>query len=74
MSALFILAHAGHWFAGLLYLAPVLIVVGALMYQSWKDKRAGAHDRREGSESEPPQNGVTRAHRGEATPGETDQR
>jgi hypothetical protein len=34
-----ILAHAGHWFAGLLYLAPVLIVVGALMYQSWKDKR-----------------------------------
>jgi hypothetical protein len=33
-----ILAHAGHWFAGLLYLAPVLIVVGALMYQSWKDK------------------------------------
>ena len=36
-----ILAHAGHWFAGLLYLAPVLIVVGALGYQSWKDKRLG---------------------------------
>jgi hypothetical protein len=36
-----ILAHAGHWFAGLLYLAPVLIVVGALLYQSWKDKRLG---------------------------------
>jgi hypothetical protein len=36
-----ILAHAGHWFAGLLYLAPVLIVVGALLYQSWKDKREG---------------------------------
>jgi hypothetical protein len=39
-----ILAHAGHWFAGLLYLAPVLIVVGALLYQSWKDKREGGED------------------------------
>ena len=39
-----ILAHAGHWFAGLLYLAPVLIVVGALLYQSWKDKREGADE------------------------------
>jgi hypothetical protein len=39
-----ILAHAGHWFAGLLYLAPVLIVVGALGYQSWKDKRLGDDD------------------------------
>lgn len=36
-----ILAHAGHWFAGLLYLAPVLIVVGALVLQSWKDRRLG---------------------------------
>jgi hypothetical protein len=41
MTALLILAHAGHWIAGLLYLAPVLIVVGALAYQSWKDRRAG---------------------------------
>ncbi len=41
MTAALILAHAGHWFAGLLYLAPVLIVVGALGYQSWKDKRRG---------------------------------
>jgi hypothetical protein len=40
-TAVVILAHAGHWFAGLLYLAPVLIVVGALGYQSWKDKRLG---------------------------------
>jgi 4-hydroxybenzoate polyprenyltransferase len=41
MTALLILAHAGHWLAGLLYLAPVVIVVGALLYQSWKDKRRG---------------------------------
>jgi hypothetical protein len=37
----FILAHAGHWIAGLLYLAPVLIVVGALAFQNLKDRRAG---------------------------------
>jgi hypothetical protein len=39
-----ILAHAGHWLAGLLYLAPVVIVVGALLYQSWKDRRQGDVD------------------------------
>lgn len=46
MSALavLILAHAGHWLAGLLYLAPVLIVVGALVLQSWKDRRLGPED------------------------------
>jgi 4-hydroxybenzoate polyprenyltransferase len=43
-GATVILAHAGHWLAGLLYLAPVLIVVGALVYQSWKDKRSGDDD------------------------------
>jgi hypothetical protein len=36
-----IVAHAGHWLAGLLYLAPVLIVVGALVLQSYKDRRLG---------------------------------
>jgi hypothetical protein len=41
MTAALILAHAGHWLAGLLYLAPVVIVVGALVFQSWKDKRRG---------------------------------
>jgi hypothetical protein len=55
VSAALILAHAGHWFAGLLYLAPVLIVVGALMYQSWKDKRLGEDDdEREGEGDTPP--------------------
>jgi 4-hydroxybenzoate polyprenyltransferase len=44
IGATLILAHAGHWFAGLLYLAPVVIVVGALLYQSWKDKREGPDD------------------------------
>ena len=43
-ASVLILAHAGHWLAGLLYLAPVLIVVGALLYQSWKDRRADADE------------------------------
>jgi hypothetical protein len=44
MTAALILAHAGHWLAGLLYLAPVVIVVGALLFQSWKDRRNGGVD------------------------------
>jgi 4-hydroxybenzoate polyprenyltransferase len=43
-----IMAHAGHWFAGLLYLAPVIIVVAALWRQSYKDKRRGDDDEPEG--------------------------
>ena len=48
MSGALILAHAGHWLAGLLYLAPVAIVVGALGYQSLKDRRRGADDPEDG--------------------------
>ncbi|MDX6687283.1 MAG: hypothetical protein QOF26_283 [Baekduia sp.] len=44
MTGVLILAHAGHWLAGLLYLAPVAIVVGALGYQSLKDRRRGDDD------------------------------
>jgi hypothetical protein len=33
------LAHAGHWLASLLYVAPVALIVGALLWQSWRDKR-----------------------------------
>jgi hypothetical protein len=36
-----VLAHAGHWLVSLLYLAPVLIVVLALGWQSRRDKRTG---------------------------------
>jgi hypothetical protein len=35
------LAHAGHWLVGLLYLAPVVIVVGFLGVQWWRDRRDG---------------------------------
>jgi hypothetical protein len=33
------LAHAGHWIASLLYVAPVALIVCALLWQSWRDKR-----------------------------------
>ena len=42
------IAHAGHWIANLLYVGPVVVVVGALVWQSWRDKRAAQneeHDR-----------------------------
>jgi hypothetical protein len=35
------LAHAGHWLVNLLYVAPVAVVVGALAWQSWRDRREG---------------------------------
>jgi hypothetical protein len=54
IPALLILAHAGHWAAGLLYLAPVLIVVGALLYQSWKDRRLGDDDERDADAPDAP--------------------
>jgi hypothetical protein len=41
------LAHAGHWAVNLLYVAPLLIAVGVLGYQSVKDRR---QVRREGGE------------------------
>jgi hypothetical protein len=36
------LAHAGHWIASLLYVAPVALIVGALLWQNWRDKRRKA--------------------------------
>lgn len=38
------LAHAGHWFVGLIYLAPVLILVGTLLVIGRRDRRAEARE------------------------------
>ena len=44
------IAHVGHWAVNLLYVAPLVIVVGVLAYQSLKDrrelKREGGEERR----------------------------
>jgi len=44
------IAHAGHWFEGALYLAPVLILVIVLFVQGRKDD---PEDAPEGGESSP---------------------
>jgi hypothetical protein len=41
------IAHAGHWAVNLLYVAPLLIAVTVLGYQSMKDRR---QIRREGGD------------------------
>lgn len=39
------LAHAGHWFVSLLYLAPVVLIVSMLAVSSRRDKRAEAAEK-----------------------------
>ncbi len=34
------IAHVGHWAINLLYVAPLLVAVGVLGWQSMKDRRA----------------------------------
>jgi Flp pilus assembly protein TadB len=38
-AVVLILAHAGHWIVSALYLAPVVVIVGALMIQSHRERR-----------------------------------
>ena len=33
------IAHAGHWLAGMLYLTPVFILVGGVLWQRHNDKK-----------------------------------
>jgi hypothetical protein len=33
------MAHAGHWLAGLLYMAPVFILAGGIAWQRMNDRR-----------------------------------
>jgi hypothetical protein len=36
------IAHAGHWISSVLYLVPLLVVVGMLATASLRDRRAAA--------------------------------
>jgi hypothetical protein len=39
------LAHIGHWWTSILYIAPVVLVVVWLGLQSWRARRqGGGHD------------------------------
>ena len=35
----FPLAHFGHWYIQILFVAPVLVLVGALSFQGWRENR-----------------------------------
>jgi hypothetical protein len=39
------LAHAGHWLAQLLYLMPVVAMVGALLWAKYRGHGPGDEDR-----------------------------
>lgn len=41
VGAITVVAHAGHWFMGLIYCAPVLIVGGYIVRQNRQDRRLG---------------------------------
>jgi uncharacterized membrane protein SirB2 len=53
MSAL-PLAHAGHWLVNVLYLVPLVIVVGMLAVSSIRDRRAEAAEAAGGASPPPP--------------------
>jgi hypothetical protein len=42
-------AHAGHWFAGLAYAAPVIVLVGWMLWAKVKDRRSGGDGVRDDS-------------------------
>lgn len=50
MTGVIPLAHIGHWYHAILYLAPVLIVVVALWVSSLRERRAN----RDGERDEEP--------------------
>ena len=51
------IAHAGHWLTGLLYLVPLLIVVGMLGVSSLRDRRAEAAETASGGAPPPDADG-----------------
>jgi cobalamin synthase len=36
-----VFAHAGHWLPQLLYLLPVVVLVGAILVGRWRERREG---------------------------------
>jgi hypothetical protein len=40
MAIVIVLAHFGHWYIQLLFVAPVAILVGVLSFQGWRENRA----------------------------------
>jgi hypothetical protein len=47
------LAHVGHWFANVLYLMPVLLLGGGILWQRMRDKKLDESGRRVADEDVP---------------------
>jgi hypothetical protein len=43
-SAPLVLAHAGHWLVNLAYIAPLIVLVGAIVAGKLRDRRASSGD------------------------------
>ena len=43
-SAPLVLAHAGHWLVSLAYIAPLIFLVGVIIFGKIRDRRAGPLD------------------------------
>jgi len=39
-----LLAHAGHWLVQLIYLVPVVVLVGVVLVGRARDRRRGTHE------------------------------
>ena len=39
-----VLAHAGHWLPQLIYLVPLLVLIGVIMAGRIRDRREAAHE------------------------------
>jgi hypothetical protein len=47
LRAMVVFAHAGHWFEGLAYMAPLIFLVGVIVAGKIRDRRAGSGDEHE---------------------------
>ena len=39
-----LIAHAGHWLPQLLYLAPVIVLLGGVLLGKWRNRGSGSKD------------------------------
>jgi hypothetical protein len=44
MSAPLVLAHAGHWLVTVAYIAPLIFLVGVILFGKLRDRRARPGD------------------------------
>jgi hypothetical protein len=44
MSTPLVLAHAGHWLVSVAYIAPLIVLVGVILFGKIRDRRAGPSD------------------------------